>query len=101
MKNSSSSSNPEPAHNPYSEIKLSIAKERLRQAHQSFNLAWFTTLLCSMITVGGAVLLLIGTVKEGSITAAAGAISSVCCLKFAKDANDRLDKIPKEWKEES
>ncbi|MBD2681565.1 hypothetical protein H6H03_29770 [Nostoc paludosum FACHB-159] len=101
MKNSSLSSNPEPAYNPYSEIKLSIATERLRQARQSFNLAWFTTLLCSIVTVGGAILLLFGTVKEGSITTAAGAISSVCSLKFAKDANDRLDKIPKEWKEKS
>lgn len=101
MKNSSLSSNTEPPHNPYSELKLSIAKERLRQARQSFNLALFTTFLCSMITVGGAVLLLSGTVTEGVVTAAAGAISSVYCLKLAKDANDRLDKIPKEWREES
>ncbi|BAZ30334.1 hypothetical protein NIES4074_27900 [Cylindrospermum sp. NIES-4074] len=98
MNNSYLSKNSQPPHNHYSEIKVSIAKERLRQAHQSFNLAWFTTLLCSMVTVVGALLLLFGNVTGGSVTAATGAVSSICCLKFAKDANDRLDKITKEWK---
>ncbi|GAB1544602.1 hypothetical protein NUACC21_72780 [Scytonema sp. NUACC21] len=101
MTNSSLSSASEPRRNPYLEIELSIANERLRQARQSFNLAWFTTAACSMITVGGAVLLLSGQITEGVVTASGGAVSSVCCLKFAKDANDRLDKIAKEWRNEN
>lgn len=101
MNNSYLSKNSQPPHNHYSEIKVSIAKERLRQAHQSFNLAWFTTLLCSMVTVGGAVLLLFGNVTGGSVASATGAVSGIYYFKFAKDANDRLDKIAKDWKEES
>lgn len=101
MTNTSLPSVPEPHHNPYQEMKLSIAKERLRQARQSFNLAWVTTAACSMITVGGAILLLSGTVTSGAIATTGGAVSGAYCLKFAKDANDRLDKITKDWREDN
>lgn len=45
-----------------------------------------------MSLVGGW-LLLSEKVSSGTITSAFGLVSSVGCLKFAKDANDRLDKI--------
>jgi len=45
--------------------------------------------------MGGA-LLLSGKLAEGTITAASGMAASVECINFAKDANDRLDKLMKE-----
>jgi hypothetical protein len=45
--------------------------------------------------MGGA-LLLPGKVAEGTITAAGGMAASVGYINFAKDANDRLDKLIKE-----
>ncbi|MGB3656229.1 MAG: hypothetical protein WBA41_34145 [Rivularia sp. (in: cyanobacteria)] len=83
----------EPDDNPYQQIELSIVKERLRQARQSFNLALIITAICSGVTAGGTALLLNATVASGTLTAIGGAASSVYCFKFARDANDRLDKI--------
>lgn len=85
--------NNQPMPNSHSIIELSIAQERLRQARHSFNLALFSTTVSFCISVVGAGLLLSGKVPEGTITSAGGLASSVRCLKFAKDANDRLDKI--------
>lgn len=74
-------------------IELSIAQERLRQAYHSFNLALFATAASFCIGLVGAGLLLSGKVPEGTITAVGGLASSVRCIQFAKDANDRLDNI--------
>lgn len=74
-------------------IELSIAQERLRQARYSFNLALSATAVSFFISFVGALLLLSGKVPEGTITSAGGLVSSVQCLKFAKEFNDRLDKI--------
>lgn len=93
MSKFSEHSTQEPDDNPYQQIELSIAKERLRQASQSFNLALITTAIFSAITVGGAALIISGTVAPGTLTIISGAASGVCCFKFAFDANDRLDKI--------
>lgn len=93
MSKLSKHSRQEPDDNPYQKIELSIAFERLRQARQSFNLALFTTAICSTVTVGGAALIISGTVAPGTLTTIGGAASCACCVKFAKDANDRLDKI--------
>lgn len=100
MANLSLPSNPEPQHNSYQEVELKIANERLRQARRSFNLAFYTTAACSTIALGGATLLLCGAVSEGALAAAGGAVSITYCLQFAKDANDRLDKIAKELREQ-
>lgn len=81
-------------------IELSIAQERLRQAHHSFNLALIATAVSFGIGLVGAGLLLSGKVPEGTVTSAGGLVSSVQCLKFAKDANDRLDKILEELDDE-
>ncbi len=78
---------------PNSKIEWSIAQERLRQARLSFNLALTATGMCFFISLIGGGLLLSDKVSSGTITSAVGLVSSVGCLKLAKDANDRLDKI--------
>jgi hypothetical protein len=86
--------------NTNSEIELSIAQERLRQARYSFNLALVATALSACISLVGAGLLLSGKVPEGTVTAAGGMAASVRCIQLAKDTNDRLDKIFPELKDE-
>lgn len=76
-----------------SPIELVIVKERLRQARYSFNLALITTGVSAFVGLVGAGLLLSGKLPEGAVTAVGGLASSACCIRFAKDANDRLDKI--------
>ncbi len=81
----------------HSLMELSIAQERLRQARHAFNLALGATAVSFCIgLLGAALLLFYGKVSEGAITSAGGLVSSVQCLKLAKDANDRLDKIQTE-----
>ncbi len=74
-------------------IEWIIAQERLRQARLSFNLALTATALSFSVSLLGGWLLLSEKVSSGTITSAVGLVSSLGCLKFAKDANDRLDKI--------
>ncbi|MGL6342813.1 MAG: TRADD-N-associated membrane domain-containing protein [Waterburya sp.] len=76
-----------------SNIEWIIAHERLRQARYSFNLALTTTAVSFLISLIGAGLLISDKVPSGAITSALGLISSVRYFEFAKDANDRLDKI--------
>jgi hypothetical protein len=85
---------------PYSAIELRIAQERLRQAHLSFNLAFIATAISACVSLVGAGLLLSGQVPEGTVTTAGGLASSVCCVRLAKDTNDRLDKILAELRDE-
>ncbi|MBW4428787.1 TRADD-N-associated membrane domain-containing protein [Nostoc sp.] len=77
-----------------------IIKERVRQARYSFNLALIATALSACISLVGAGLLLSGKVPEGTVTAAGGMAASVRCTRLAKDANDRLDKILCQLKDE-
>ncbi|MGK7951498.1 MAG: hypothetical protein AB4368_22615 [Xenococcaceae cyanobacterium] len=79
--------------NSNSSTKEKIAQERLRQAILSFNLALTATAISFSISLIGGALLLSGKIPSGTITSAAGLVSSAGCLKLAKDANDRLDKI--------
>ena len=83
---------------PHSNIELSIAQERLRQARYSFNVAMIAVTFSFCISLTGAGLLLSGKVPEGTITSTGGLASGVQCIQFAKDANDRLDKILAESK---
>jgi hypothetical protein len=76
-----------------------IVKERLRQAHNSSNLALVATAISALVGLGGAGLLLSGKFPEGTVTAAGGMVSSACCIRFAKDANDRLDRIAQEFED--
>ncbi len=79
-----------------STLEMMITKERLRQAHLSFNLAFATTTACVLISFAGVGLVLLGKASEGTITATGGLASTAYCLKLSKDANDRLDKVAEE-----
>lgn len=81
-------------------MELSIAQERLRQARLSFNLALMATAISACISLVGAGLLLSGKVPEGTVTTTGGLASSIRCVQLAKDANDRLDKVLAELKDE-
>jgi hypothetical protein len=74
-------------------LELVILQERLRQARYSFNLALFSTTACGMIGLVGVVVICRGKVPEGSFLATGGLTPIAACLKFARDANDRLDQI--------
>ena len=80
----------------HSTIKMIIVKERRRQAHHSFNLAFVTTTACVLISFAGVGLVLLGKASEGTIAATGGLASTAYCLKLSKDANDRLDKVASE-----
>lgn len=73
-------------------IELGMA-ERLRQARNASNLALIATALSTCFGLLGAVLLLSGKVPEGTVTTAAGLASGIQCVRLAKDANDRMDKL--------
>lgn len=78
---------------PYSQIELIIAQERLRQARYSFNMAIFATTLSFCISLAGAGMLLSKKFPQGIVISAAGLVSAVEFQKLAKDANDRLNQI--------
>jgi hypothetical protein len=84
----------------HSEIELRIAHERLRQARRSFDLAWFTTAACAVVGIGGVMLMMAGQPITGGAATAGGVGTTVYCLRLAKDANDRLDKVAKDLKED-
>ncbi|MEH2171139.1 MAG: hypothetical protein V7K41_31690 [Nostoc sp.] len=58
-----------------------------------------TTALSACISLIGAGLLLSGKVTEGTFTVVEGMATSVQCIRFAKEANDRLDKTLAEMKD--
>ena len=89
------------APNSNSTIEWIITQERLRQARQSFNLALTTTAVSFCISLVGAGLLMSDKVPSGAIISVMGLVSSVRYFEFAKDANDRLDKILDELDDDS
>ncbi|MEH2263728.1 TRADD-N-associated membrane domain-containing protein [Nostoc sp.] len=91
--------NNEPTPNSHSTIELFITQERMRQARYSLNLSLIATTVSFFIGFVGAGLILSNKIPEGSV-AAGGLVSSVRCIQLAKDANDRLDKILAEIKNE-
>ena len=85
------------------EMERDIIMERLRQARLSFNIALLLTTVSTMISLVGIGLLFSGKVSEGTVTTAGGLTSeivSVRFLKLTKEANDRLDRMAKDLKEE-
>ena len=85
--------NNQPSPNPYNDIKIKIANQRLSQASLSFRLAVSVHIICFLISLGGWGLLVSAKVSQGTITSATGLVSSMGFFKLAKDASDRLDKI--------
>jgi hypothetical protein len=77
-----------------------IVRERIRQAHHSFNLALAATTTSFLISIVGAGLLFANKVPEGGAATAGGLLSSVGFIKLAKEANDRLDRIYDDLDEE-
>jgi hypothetical protein len=86
--------------NSFVQERIYISQERRYQARKSFDLAWHITAASAFVSIVGAVLLLFGHIPAGTITASSGAVASACCFRFAKDANDRLDKLAAELKDE-
>jgi hypothetical protein len=80
---------------------MKIGQERLRQARYSFNMSLASSAVCAGISCVGAAMLLIGRVPEGTVVASGGVLSSASCVRLAKDANDRLDKIMNELLDET
>ena len=79
-------------------IDQAIARERIRQAQYSFNLALVMTAAFACVGLVGVGLLLDGKATEGVVSATGGTMASVRCLQMAKDANDRLDNLRQERK---
>jgi hypothetical protein len=61
--------NNQPITHSDSTIEMIVTKERLRQAHHSFNLALVTTAAFAPISFAGVGLVLLGKAEEGTITA--------------------------------
>jgi hypothetical protein len=74
-------------------IEVAVVQERLRQARYSFNTALISSAAFAAISLLGAAILLLGVEPEGAVVASTGMAGSVGCMRLAKDANDRLDKI--------
>jgi len=85
----------------FAQLGMKIGQERLRQACYSFNIALASSVTFAVISFLGATMLLFGKVPEGTVVASSGMLSSVGCIRFAKDANDRLDRIMKELLDEA
>lgn len=81
----------------------SYEMERLRQAKASFNFAFALTAGSSIISLATVLLFLSGNVSAAAATTAGGLTGAinVCCLKFCKDANDRLDERVKVSEDEA
>jgi hypothetical protein len=87
----------------YPGMERDVIVERLRQARLSFNLVLLLTTMSAVISLIGVGFLFSGKVSEGAVTTAGGLTSnivSVRLLKLTKEANDRLDRIAKDLKDE-
>jgi hypothetical protein len=84
---------PTPTPKSLHSVEVAIIQERLRQARYSFNTALISSAAFATISFLGAAIVLFGAGKEGAVIASTGMAGSVGCMRLAKDANDRLDKI--------
>lgn len=85
----------------FARLGMKIGRERLRQARFSFNVALASSIAFAAISFLGAAMLLFGRIPEGTVVASSGMLSSVGCIRFAKDANDRLDRLMSELLDEA
>jgi hypothetical protein len=85
--------------NSFDQERIYISRERRHQAKVSFDLSLIIIAASGVVSVVSAIQLWNGH-TQASIPAAAGVGASVLCLRFAKDANDRLDKLANELKDE-
>jgi hypothetical protein len=78
---------------PLNPIEIAVVRERLRQARYSFNTALISSTAFAVISLFGATIVLLKTETAGAVVASTGIAGCVSCMRLAKDANDRLDKI--------
>ena len=83
------------------QLNLKIGQERVRQAQYSFNIALASRAALIAVSFVSAAMLLLGKVPEGAAVASSGMLSSAGCVRLAKDANDRLDKLANDLLDES
>jgi hypothetical protein len=83
----------------FDQERIHISRERRRQAEVSFNLS-LVIIAASGVFSAVSVIQLLNGHAQASIPAAAGVSASAFSLRFAKDANDRLDKLATELKDE-
>lgn len=93
MKENSLPLNAELLSTSFSDLEIQITQERIRQARYSFNLALATTTIFSILGLTGIGLLIAGKTPEGVLATSGGMAPILPCLKFARDSNDRLDKL--------
>jgi hypothetical protein len=74
-------------------IEQAIFQERLRQARYTFNTALVSSASFAIISITGAIMLMLGTVSEGAVMASTGMVGTMECMRLVKDANDRLDNL--------
>jgi hypothetical protein len=70
-----------------------VAEERLRQVRQSFNLAIGCITACVATTFFGIGLVYTGKFGIGVVTGVAGAAPITHCVRFYREASDRLDEL--------
>jgi hypothetical protein len=73
--------------------KQKIVSERIRQAHQSFNLAFAGIALGVVISSGGLFLVSSGKTAFGVFATAFGLVPISKCIKLYDQANNRLDEL--------
>jgi hypothetical protein len=78
---------------PLNPIEIAIVRERLRQARYSFNTALISSTAFAVVSLLGAAIVLLKVEPTGAVVASTGMAGCVGCMRLAKDANDRLDKI--------
>jgi hypothetical protein len=85
---------------PTPNFQSKYAEERFRQAQQSFNVAIVCITACVATTFVGIGLVYTGKVGVGIVTGVAGAAPIARCVKFYREANDRLDELMDESDDE-
>jgi hypothetical protein len=78
---------------PTPNFQSKYAEERFRQAQQSFNIAIICIAACVGTTFIGIGIVYTGKVSVGILTGVAGAAPIARCVKFYREANDRLDDL--------
>jgi hypothetical protein len=80
---------------------MKIVNARLRQATRTHQFALLVTVGCVLPELLSALLMAVGRDAPSPIASAAGALPIISCLQFLRDANDRLDRLLSELKEDN
>lgn len=85
-----------------SNIEQQVAREVIRQAQKSFDLAYFSLRLANLMTTisagiicFGVILFLSGKTSEGSLTAASGILTGTGCMQVSKEASRQMERANK------